>query len=126
VTPTRAGSEPPYVVIASDLREKIADGQYEPGEKLPTTRQLAQDYGAAAMTIQNAMRLLRDEGLIVTQQGRGTFVSTNPETGPEGERRSREYTEIMASLSEVVAELGRLDGRLRELEQNIASLQQAR
>ncbi len=45
-----------------------------PGEKLPSGNELAKRYGVARMTVQQAIRLLRDEGLIVSRQGSGVFV----------------------------------------------------
>jgi Bacterial regulatory proteins, gntR family len=50
------------------------DPEARPGEKLPSGNELAQRYGVARMTTQQAMHILRDEGLIVSRQGSGVFV----------------------------------------------------
>jgi DNA-binding transcriptional regulator YhcF (GntR family) len=65
---------PPYQQVANALRAAILTRKLAPGEKLPSGSELAQRYGVARMTIQQAIRLLRDEGLIVSRQGSGVFV----------------------------------------------------
>ena len=66
---------PSYRRIAADLGEKIRAGEYRPGEALPAQRELSQRYGVTLMTLRQALQELRDEGLIVQQAGRGTFVA---------------------------------------------------
>jgi DNA-binding transcriptional regulator YhcF (GntR family) len=65
---------PPYVQVAGALRAAILTKTLQPGDKLPSGSQLATRYGVARMTIQQAIRVLRDEGLIVSRQGSGVFV----------------------------------------------------
>jgi DNA-binding transcriptional regulator YhcF (GntR family) len=65
---------PPYQQVANALRAAILTRKLAPGEKLPSGNELAQRYGVARMTIQQAIRLLRDEGLVVSRQGSGVFV----------------------------------------------------
>ncbi len=65
---------PPYQQVANALRAAILTRRLAPGEKLPSGSELAQRYGVARMTIQQAIRLLRDEGLVVSRQGSGVFV----------------------------------------------------
>ncbi|GAA3112859.1 GntR family transcriptional regulator [Nonomuraea salmonea] len=69
----------PYLRIAEDIRRDIASGRYAVGERLPVARELADQYGVAMMTIGNALAVLRDEGLIETRQGAGSFVSRTPD-----------------------------------------------
>jgi DNA-binding transcriptional regulator YhcF (GntR family) len=66
---------PPYLQVSADLRSKIAGGQLQPGQRLPSIRELAEQYEVAPMTIQNALGVLRDEALVATVQGRGVFVA---------------------------------------------------
>ncbi|MEV4759686.1 GntR family transcriptional regulator [Micromonospora sp. NPDC049559] len=70
-----AGHEARYRAIAADLAAKIRAGRYAPGEALPPQRELSASYGVTLMTLRQALRQLSDEGLIVQQAGRGTFVS---------------------------------------------------
>src|SRR5919205_3514770 len=68
------GQEARYRTIAADLAAKIKAGHYAPGEALPPQRELSASYGVTLMTLRQALRQLSDEGLIVQQHGRGTFV----------------------------------------------------
>jgi DNA-binding FadR family transcriptional regulator len=61
--------------IADDLRQQIRDGELSPGQLLPTQSQLMQTYKASSLTVQKAIRLLRNEGWVIARQGRGTFVT---------------------------------------------------
>ncbi|MGW5611649.1 GntR family transcriptional regulator [Streptomyces sp. NPDC003753] len=65
---------PPYVRTADELRKQIQDGRLAPGAKLPSARDLQAQYGIANSTAQNALRVLKEEGLIYSVQGRGVFV----------------------------------------------------
>ncbi|MEV4509424.1 GntR family transcriptional regulator [Dactylosporangium sp. NPDC049525] len=67
--------EPRYRSIAADLAEKIRAGHYAPGDALPAQRDLSHSYGVTLMTLRQALRHLSDEGLIVQQAGKGTYVS---------------------------------------------------
>lgn len=70
----RDDPRPPYQQVANALRAAILTRKFAPGDKLPSGPQLAERYGVARMTVQQAIRLLRDEGLIVSRQGSGVFV----------------------------------------------------
>ena len=70
---------PPYQQVANALRAAILTKKFTAGEKLPSGPQLAERYGVARMTIQQAIRVLRDEGLIVSRQGSGVFVRERTE-----------------------------------------------
>lgn len=70
---------PPYQQVANALRAAILTKKFQPGEKLPSGPQLSERYGVARMTIQQAIRVLRDEGLIVSRQGSGVFVRERTE-----------------------------------------------
>lgn len=70
---------PPYQQVAAALRAAILTRKIEPGQKLPSQSELAQSYGVARMTIQQALRLLKDEGLTVSRQGSGVFARARTE-----------------------------------------------
>jgi DNA-binding GntR family transcriptional regulator len=61
-----------YVQAADVIAARIESGQYK--ERLPSERALSAELGIAYMTVRRAMELLRERGLIITRQGRGTFV----------------------------------------------------
>lgn len=70
---------PPYVQVANALRAAILTKKFSAGDKLPSRNELAQTYNVAPMTVQNALRELREEGLIVSRQGSGVFVRERTE-----------------------------------------------
>jgi GntR family transcriptional regulator len=63
-----------YEQIANDLRAAIQRGEYGPGDRLPGERVLARQYSVAAMTVRQAIAVLRSEGLAEARQGAGVFV----------------------------------------------------
>lgn len=65
----------PYRQIADYLREQIESGKLGPGARLPSEDYLAQESGTAVSTVRRALKLLRDEGWIVTVHAQGSFVS---------------------------------------------------
>jgi GntR family transcriptional regulator len=62
-----------YMQVANDIATRIEVGEIT--HKLPAERQLAEEYGVAYQTVRRSMQVLRDRGLIITRQGRGTFVA---------------------------------------------------
>lgn len=70
---------PPYQQVANALRAAIVTRTFSPGDRLPSLNELSERYGVARMTVQQAMRVLRDEGLIVSRQGSGVFVRERTE-----------------------------------------------
>ena len=73
---------PVYIQLANLLRRGIQDGTYPPDRALPSIRTLQQTHGVADGTVQKALRILKDEGLVHTVQGRGVFVSSRrPQPG---------------------------------------------
>lgn len=70
---------PPYQQVAHALRAAILTRTFAPGDRLPSLNELSERYGVARMTVQQAMRILREEGLIVSRQGSGVFVRERTE-----------------------------------------------
>ena len=68
------GPVPIYVQIVKYVTSHIEDGSWQPGHRLPAERAMADDWGVAYLTIRRAMKELREKGLIVSVQGRGTYV----------------------------------------------------
>jgi GntR family transcriptional regulator len=66
---------PPYRQLAALLRAEIQSGKRPPGSRIPSINQLASDYGIATATVVKALRVLKDERLIVGATGHGTFVA---------------------------------------------------
>ena len=70
-------ARPIYVQIMDGLKEQIAAGILQPGDKLPSVRELAAALAINPNTIQRSYRQLEMEGWIVTVQGKGCFVCSN-------------------------------------------------
>ncbi|MFB7762620.1 GntR family transcriptional regulator [Streptomyces xiamenensis] len=72
-------TRPAYQQVSSALRAAIRTGKYGPGDQLPSGPDLVRSYGVAKATIAKALDQLRDEGLIVTRKGKGSFVRQRTE-----------------------------------------------
>ncbi|MFD7652934.1 GntR family transcriptional regulator [Actinosynnema sp. NPDC059797] len=70
---------PAYQQIADDLRRHIASDEVQVGDKLDSLTELQTKYGRAVMTLQKALDVLRNEGLVISRQGEGTIVVRKPE-----------------------------------------------
>ncbi len=73
----RSGS-PIYIQIMEQIRQMVASGELQPGDQLPTVRQLATDLRINWNTVARAYKLLDEAGLISSQRGRGTYVWEKP------------------------------------------------
>jgi GntR family transcriptional regulator len=69
---------PLYLQVASVLRQRINSGRWAEGERISTLEELEKEFDVARVTIRQAIELLHAEGLLLAQQGRGTFVSGRP------------------------------------------------
>jgi GntR family transcriptional regulator, histidine utilization repressor len=65
----------PYAAVKASLRQRIAEGGWQAGAKLPSERELVLQFGCARMTVHRALRELEDEGLIERRQGSGSYVA---------------------------------------------------
>ncbi|PSK87356.1 GntR family transcriptional regulator [Murinocardiopsis flavida] len=63
-----------YRQIARDLRKRIQDGELTSGDRLPSEKELEDEFGASRNTIRLALGTLRNQGLVESRAGRGTFV----------------------------------------------------
>ncbi|MFJ4697951.1 GntR family transcriptional regulator [Streptomyces sp. NPDC088768] len=74
--PLDEDSRPPYLQAAGALRDAILTGEFTSGERLPSANALGERFGVSSSTVQNALRVLKQEGLVYSQLGRGSFVSS--------------------------------------------------
>lgn len=71
-----------YLQVADSIADRIAKGEFT--VRLPAERDLADEYEVAYQTVRRSMKVLRERGLIITRQGRGTFVAPAARVpGPE-------------------------------------------
>lgn len=71
----REGSEPPYQQLAAILRGQILSGEIAPDRPIPSKKTLQQELGLAGKTIDKAIQVLKDEGLVHTVKGMGIYVT---------------------------------------------------
>lgn len=75
--------------IADHLRAQIELGQLKPGEQLPTLDALSATYKCSKVTVRTVIEMLKQQGLVVTRQGRGTFVRERVKARRQGRGRYR-------------------------------------
>ncbi|MEH0845286.1 winged helix-turn-helix domain-containing protein [Micromonospora sp. CPCC 205711] len=68
-------SEAAYLRVVRDIREQITSGELKPGDKLPSFKALCEHYKVSGTVIRTAMVLLKAEGVIDGQQGKGVYVT---------------------------------------------------
>jgi AcrR family transcriptional regulator len=88
--PSEPPTAPPYARIAAELSRRITDRELAPGDKVPSTRQVAQAFGVALATAAKALDVLRAEGLVITRPRSGTVVA--PRRGGRAGESAAELT----------------------------------
>lgn len=71
---SREKSLPLFVTVYETLYKRIKEGVYPPGEKLPAENTLAEELNVSRSTLRQGILLLQEDGLIMNQKGRGSFV----------------------------------------------------
>src|SRR5262245_7897362 len=83
-------ARPLQIRVVDDIRAKIETHEYAPGQQLPTLEELAKTYLCSLAVIRKAIDLLKQEGLVISLQGKGTYVRTRPAARRHGiDRYSR-------------------------------------
>lgn len=77
---------PLYQQIADELRQNIQAAVFKVGDRLPTETELSDRFGVNRHTLRRAMEVLRQEGIVDVERGRGTFVVATPITVSIGKR----------------------------------------
>lgn len=72
---------PRWQQVFAAMRERIVDGTYPPGERLPSVVDVCAEFGISQMTARRVLKELRQEGLAEMQPGIGTFVTELPQPG---------------------------------------------
>ncbi|OEV10511.1 GntR family transcriptional regulator [Streptomyces nanshensis] len=67
--------QPPYLRIADLLRQRIVDGEWSPGERLPSRARLASEYDVGDNVVRRAQEMLISQGLLEGRAGSGTYVA---------------------------------------------------
>ncbi len=107
-----------YVTVRDALHDAVREGRFAPGQRLPSTKDLAAQLGVSLVTTHRAMQALEARGILDRVQGRGTFVTER------SERRTRRLAVVLqphASLADYYhGEL--LDGMSRGARESGAEL----
>ena len=85
---------PAYAQLAEILQQSMADGIFMPGDQLPSEAQMVKRYGVSPMTVRRAINSLIDQGYVIAEQGRGTFVK--PITMGEAAFQLQELQELFS------------------------------
>ncbi|MDP6259154.1 MAG: GntR family transcriptional regulator, partial [Rhodospirillales bacterium] len=83
-----------YVQLSDTLKKEIAGGQYPVGSRLPTEHQLCKKYNISRHTVREALRRLKELGLVSRRQGSGTVVESVEPTAT--------YVQSIQSLEDIV------------------------
>lgn len=90
-----------YRAIAADIRQRIADGEWQPGQYIPSVRALSAEYVAGTGVIQAAIRLLSQQGWVNTEPYVGVLVADPLPTAT-------------ATVEELAAKVAALEARVNE------------
>ncbi len=100
---SQSDGRPMYLQIIDQIRLRITVGDWEPGFKLPSIREMAVATRVSVITVKRAYQELEKDGVIVTQQGKGSFVAQIDDLDlklleEELEQHLREAIEVARSL----------------------------
>jgi DNA-binding GntR family transcriptional regulator len=84
---------PKYAQVMTALQQRIQDGQYAPGDMLPSETQLVREFGVGRTTVVRALQTLAMQGWIEREHGRGSFVKGRPDTPADRVRPGLASTE---------------------------------
>jgi GntR family transcriptional regulator len=101
-----------YLQIMEQIKRKIAVGDWAEGQAIPSIRQLAVDLNVSVITVKRAYLELEREGVIVTQQGRGSHVASTPGLGAK--LHEQELAAHLAQATRIAALLGMEPAELAE------------
>jgi GntR family transcriptional regulator len=126
---SQSDGRPMYLQIIEQIKQKIAVGEWAPGEEIPSIRALAVDLRVSVITVKRSYLELEREGVIHTQHGKGSFVAPDPGLGARlFEQQFEEHLERAAQIGallglnsdEIVCRLRETAARLREAEESVA------
>jgi GntR family transcriptional regulator len=119
---SQSDKRPMYLQIMERIKQRIAVGDWNEGQSIPSIRQLAVDLEVSVITVKRAYLELEREGIIVTQQGKGSRVASVPGLGAR--LREQELDQHLEQATRIAALLGirprQLEGRLREAGDRLA------
>ena len=125
---SQSDKRPIYLQISEQIKQRIAVGDWVEGQPIPSIRQLAVDLEVSVITVKRAYYELEREGVIVTQHGKGSRVSSTPGLGAR--LRDQELEQHLEQAARIAAQLGmppkQLQHRLREAGERVAEAEKER
>jgi GntR family transcriptional regulator len=122
---SQSDKRPMYLQIIEQVKRRIAVGDWTEGQAIPSIRQLAVDLQVSVITVKRAYLELEREGIIVTQQGKGSHVASTP--GLAIKLREQELEQHLEQATRIASILGirpkELEHRLREVGDRISEEQ---
>jgi GntR family transcriptional regulator len=106
---------PIYLQVVERIKERLASGQLQPGDQLPTVRSLALELRVNFNTIARAYRIMDESGIISTQQGRGTYILEMPNPEAIGSMRVKALEDLTRRYMEDAERLGAAPDELRRI-----------
>lgn len=103
-TISQADRRPMWLQLMEQVRRRVALGDWPPGHELPSIRALAAAVQVSVITVKRAYLELERQGVIVTRQGKGSFVADDVDLGQS--LREQELDEHLAAAAEIGRELG--------------------
>jgi GntR family transcriptional regulator len=99
-----ADRRPMYLQIIEQIRQRIAVGDWQPGAELPSIRALAASLQVSVITVKRSYLELERDGVIVTRQGKGSFVADRADLSTQ--LRRDELDERLAAAADLGYRLG--------------------
>ncbi len=110
-------TRPIYLQIKDDIRSRIVCGALRAGDRMPSVRELASELSINPNTIQRAYRELEAEGVIISVQGKGSFIASD--NCAVEDRRA----ELLVTLRATVADMLSVGYSAKEIEDIIKEVQ---
>ncbi|KJY36254.1 hypothetical protein VR44_08270 [Streptomyces katrae] len=109
--------KPAYQQVAEQLRGRIAAGEFAESGKLPSLADLQATYGVTVTVARDAIRQLKTDGLVVSHQGKGAFLTAAASdsarlVGPE------------VAIAELREQVARLQSEVVELRERVVELEE--
>ena len=118
---SQADPRPMYLQIKEQIRHRIAVGDWQPGQEIPSIRTLAIGVRVSVITVKRAYLELEREGVIVTRQGKGSFVTD--QVGLGDDLQGEELDSHLNAAAQIANLLGlsseELAARLRKAERHM-------
>jgi GntR family transcriptional regulator len=101
---SQSDGRPMYLQIMEQIKQKVAVGEWGPGEEIPSIRMMAVALRVSVITVKRAYMELEREGVILTQHGKGSIVAADPGLAPR--LYHREFEEHLEQVVRIGTRLG--------------------